>query len=413
MRISCSDLLVKQFGKDLQDMLRSEAFADIFPWFANDPFSKKNEDEFQFKDSRERNFLCITRDSRIVGFRTNIVIEDDLIGGIGEAFKEELHKQIINKHITDWTSRAKDENTQQILSIGTMYNPNDLLNWLKENAENRGKQIECRFKYTEVYQDTDGKLSVFITIPALDENDESTLPCEFSTSYFHKKREEFMQDQSGTGNYLWQCVFMQHPIAPTGLDFSYDNLQTYEVLPENMNKYNTASLDPQRKGKNFISMPIFNQIEDKFFLVGAFFQKKPMSDVYDDIVSNIMKYNVRKIWIETNTDTSLPQLIGDRLKRYGYECEIVPIYSTQNKETKLRDMQGYMKRNYVYPSRNLLKVGTDLRAFMEQFTSYSFDRPNAYDDAADSIAIHCIENIGTSAGGIAELEVIDRSIFNI
>lgn len=396
-------MLVKQFGRDTVGLLKSEAQGKIFPFFVEDRFSKKTEDEFQLQGSNERNFLCKTRDSTIVGFRSDILIEDDLIGGTQEAMNNELHSSIYNKHIVDWTSRAKNEEDFKVISIGTMFNPDDLLCKLKELSIINGDLQECQFdKYVEVYKNRNtGKLEVFITIPSLDENDKSTLECEFSTKYFLEVRDNLLLDKSGNGNYHWQSTFMQKPVAPTGLSFSYDNLQVYEELPKDekgnflVAPYSIASLDPNRRGNDYISMPIFIPYNDVFYLVNFFFRKGAMSDMYDDIVDMLIKYNVRKLYVEVNVDGSLPELLRRKMedKKYHY-CEIIEIYSTVNKEQRIKDNQGYVKKLVIFPERKRWKaIGSELKEAMEQVISYSFDRPNKHDDGIDSICMMVMENI--------------------
>lgn len=403
LRISASDLLVKQFGRDTVGLLRSETQGKIFPFFVEDRFAKRTEDEFQLQGSNERNFLCKTRDSTIVGFRADILIEDDLIGGTQEAMNNDLHASIYNKHIVDWTSRAKNEEDFKIISIGTMFNPEDLLCKLKELAILNGDLQESKFdKYVEVYKNRNtGKLEVFITIPALDENEKSTLECEFSTKYFLETRESLLQDKSGNGNYHWQSTFMQNPVYPTGLSFSYDNLQIYDELPKDekgnfiVAPYSIASLDPNRKGNDYVSMPIFIPYKDVFYYVDCFFRKGAMSDMYDDIVNMIIKYNVRKLYVEINVDGSLPELLRKKLeeKKYYY-CEIVEIYSVINKEQRIKDNQGYVKKLIIFPNRKKWKaIGSEFKEAMEQMMSYSFDHPNKHDDSIDSICIMVMENI--------------------
>lgn len=420
MRISCSDLLVKQFGRDVVDIIKSEEFAKIFPYFATDRFFKKTEDEFQFRESRERNYLCITRDSRIVGFRTNYIIEDDLIGGTAEAMRPELHKSIINKHTTDWTTRNKDKNLK-VIALGTMFSPDDSLNWLKEQAEKTGELIENPFKkYVEVYKNTGtGRLEVFITIPALDENDKSTLESEFPTTTFLKKREELFSDRSGDGTYFWNAVFMQTPTSPTGLDFGYDTLITYDHLPTDdygkvqLSTYNTASLDPARKGKNYVSMPIFNTVNGVHYLIACMFRKEPMTELYDVIVDRIIKFKIKKLYVEINTDTSLPTVIRERLLAKGITyCEIVEVYSVENKEQRIKDNKGHVKNTVAFPARKFWGKDLELKSFMEQLTSYSFDRPNKYDDAIDSVVIYIMQNVAKFTPN-AILEIYDRSMLGI
>lgn len=419
MRVSSSDLLVKQFGRDVVDVLKSEEFGKIFPYFSVDRFSKKTEDEFQFIDSKERNYLCITRDSRIVGFRIDYLITDDLIGGTNEAMKTELHNSIKNKYLVDWTSRAKNEEDFKIVSVGTMFSPYDLLNWLKENAEDTGDIVETQFKeYVEVYRDRiTGKLNVFITIPALDEYDNSTLECEFSSVTLRKKREQLLSDKGGNGEYNWYAVYMQKPKSPTGLSFSYENLQIYEELPKKDGKsvlapYNIAVIDPNRKGNDFLSMPIFNPVEDKFYLLDVLFKKDAISEMYDEIIEKIVRFNIIKLYIEINTDTSLPTVLSDRLKAKGHNCEIIEIFSTVNKEQKIKDNQGNVKNKLVFPSRKYWKKNHELFKAMEQMTSYSFERANKHDDFIDSCSIFIMnETSNLNSGGF--LELIDRRILDI
>lgn len=402
MRISCSDILVKQFGRDLVDIIRSEAYKKIFPYFERDRFLKKTEDEFQFNESRERNYLCITRNSNIVGFRCDILIEDDLIAGTPEASNDDLHKAIRHKHITDWTSRFKDEMGQTIC-IGTMFNPDDLLNWLYDNISTNGTKVTdmpyCDHKFVKVFRNKKGRLEVFITVPALDNDDNSTLEKIFSTSYFRKKRDDLLQDNSGQGLYEWKAVYQQEPIAPTGLNFSYGNLQVYDDIPRDKNgksliaPYNIAVIDPARKGNDYIAMPILNPVKNKFYLVGCLFRQNAMSEVLNEIIAKIIKFKVRVLYVEINVDSSLPLLLETKLKEKKYICEIREIFSVMNKEQKIKDNQGHIKNYIIFPSKSLARSDGDLRGAMDQLTSYSFDKPNKHDDFPDSLAMFIMENM--------------------
>lgn len=422
LRISASDLLVKQFGRDTVNFLKSEQQGLIFPFFADDKFIKKTEDEFQLYGSNERNFLCKTRDSTIVGFRTDILIEDDLIGGTAEALNNELHTSIYNKHIVDWTARSKNEKDFKVISIGTMFNPEDLLCKLKELSEKNGELIETPFKrYVEAYKNSKtGKLEVFITIPALDEEDKSTLESEFSTTYFRGVRDSLLEDKSGNGNYYWQSTFMQRPVSPTGLNFSYDNLQTYMELPKDEKgnfltaNYTIAVLDPNRKGRDFISMPIFLPYESKFYLIDVFFRQCAMSEAYDEIVQKIIKYNIRKLYVEINTDTSLPELLRAKLRAKNHVgCEIIEIYSTINKDQKIKDNQEYVRKMIYFPDRRKWRaLGSEMKTAMEQLISFSFERRNAHDDFVDSLCIMVMNNLPHLEYNTF-VRFIDRSLLGI
>ena len=83
---------------------------------------------------------------------------------------------------------------------------------------------------------------------------------------------------------------------------------------------------------------------------------------------------------ENNIDTSLKTLLEEKLKAKGcYTCEIIEKYNTIKKEQRIKDYQGIMKQNIIFPEKSLYPISTDLGQLMEQLTSYSFTYPNRFD----------------------------------
>ena len=186
--------------------------------------------------------------------------------------------------------------------------------------------------------------------------------------------------------YLWAAVYQQNPIAPEGLGFTWSALQQYERLPKLELEAVYASLDPARRGKNYVSMPIFNKYkgDDRYFLVDFLYKKKSMKELYDDIVEKIISNNVLQIVIENNTDTSLKEVLEERLRRRRYyKCTIIEKYSTENKEIRISNHQGSVRNSIVYPKKGLYPESTDIGKAMASITSHSFDYPNKFDDAID------------------------------
>ena len=114
-------------------------------------------------------------------------------------------------------------------------------------------------------------------MPALDENDESTCPELAST-------EELRDKRSKLDTWLWETNYQQNAVAPEGLEFDYERLQTYSELPIFEDDYAFASLDPARRGKDYVSMPIFKRNGDFFYLVDCLFSNTSMKYLYDRIV---------------------------------------------------------------------------------------------------------------------------------
>lgn len=341
------------------------------------------------------------------GKRGKIVVIDDILKGALESTNVELHKSLMDRFDSDWSSRA-DDDMQKTLLLGTMWSNTDPLNVMYDRACSDSDLIDSKkFKYTEVARN--GK-SVFIGIPALDEKDESTCPLRYSTEYLLKKKKQMSP-------YLWQAVYMQDPIAPSGIAFEYGNLKTYEKLPKmNNSVVRYASLDPARRGKNYVTMPIFYRFSDskeEFYLVDCLYQKKAMNELYDSIVAMIVEHRLSHLVIENNTDTSLKYVLETKLRALRYfGCTIVEKYSVANKEQRIKDNQGYMRNNIIYPKKGLFPTASDISQGMENFVTYSFDYPNKYDDFPDAIALFTMEYIkGTSKP--LKAQAVSRRILGI
>ena len=96
------------------------------------------------------------------------------------------------------------------------------------------------------------------------------------------------------------------------------------------------------------------------------FKQKAMSELYDEIVDKIIENNVIDLVIENNTDTSLKSLLDERLQNKGYNmCIIREKYNVKNKEQRIKDMRGHLKRNILFKEKTKVKPNTDYGRFMK------------------------------------------------
>ena len=191
--------------------------------------------------------------------------------------------------------------------------------------------------------------------------------------------------------FLWQCVYQQSPIPPEELSFDWGSLKQWDIPPNESEMTCYAALDPARKGKNYVSMPICckNEEDGLFYLVDWIYKKKSMDELYSVICDKIVEHQITYLVIENNTDTSLKKVLQDELyeKRKYYGCVIYEQYASVNKEQRIKDNQGYIKNNIVYPKKGLFRENTDIGKAINALVSYSFEYPNKFDDAPDSIAL--------------------------
>ena len=126
----------------------------------------------------------------------------------------------------------------------------------------------------------------------------------------------------------------------------------------------------------------------EYYLTDILFKKTSTKYLIDNIVDKIITNRVILISIESNTDSSLPEIIKQKLQEKGYYgCVVVSDYSTENKEIKINSMKDLIKEKIHFPSRSKYGSNTDMGKAMEQLTIYSFDFPNKHDDMPDSLSM--------------------------
>lgn len=395
LRLSYSDDLVLGFSRSIKDILTNPRFSDVFPQykhFSNGIFSTKIVDNWKIKGSNNiYSHMAVSRDGQITGKRANkAIIFDDMTKGEEEATNSTLHQSLYNKWKTEWYNRKDGESTKFIFA-GTMWSPEDILNRVTQDREALSETIPSKqFKY--VWLSEDGT-TVYIRVPLLDEDDETTCEAVMPTSEARHLRDT-------TDDFFWSCVYQQAPIAPTGLNFADELLNHYDTLPLNENgtpaysNYSLAVLDTTRRGKDNMSMPIFRTDGEYYYFTDCIFKAKAMSDMYDEIISKIEEHNITWLVVENNTDTSLKALLEEKLKNKGiYTCVITEKYNTVKKETRIMYQQGLIKKLLVFKNKKAYAKNSDYGKFMSNFTTYSFDYPNKHDDAPDSLAMFVTEII--------------------
>ena len=388
LRLSYSDELVLGFSRTVKGYISSPEFAKIFPNFqlyAGKPFEVERESDWKIKNANvpKSNHIARTRSGSTTGERASFaIILDDMTKGAEEANSEAIHRGIYDKWLTEWWNR-RDGQKCNFIFVGTQWCPEDILNRVITDRDKVSPLKETSNPFVLESEDT-----IVIRVPMLDANDKTTCP----EVYPQEVAEEI---RDNTDAFLFSCVYQQAPIAPTGREFAYECIRTYEELPDTLTENSFATLDTARKGKDNVAMPIFrNDNNGSWYFVDAIFKQKAMDDLYDEIVDKIIDNTITLLIIENNIDTSLKVLLTERLKAKGcLFCEIVEKFNTVKKEERIKNNRGIVQKQMVFPEKKLFKPNTDIGRFMENFTKYSFDKPNVHDDAPDAICMVASEII--------------------
>ena len=388
LALCSNDDVIKGQSRSVIDIIKSERYGNVFPHLRynkddKDFFLKETDGEWKLKQCKMiASYYASTTRTNVVGERASLSIDiDDLYADPKEAENESLNKEYYNKFVTVWRKRYVQNKKVQIVVTGTMWSATDFLTKLITLWERESKFIpDSKHKYCRISED--GK-RVIIQVPALDyETDESTCPKIKSTEELRKERETM-------DRYLWETNFQQRPTSPEGMVFDYEKLKRYDFLPKFETEHSYASLDPSRKGNDFLSMPIFKKDSNGFYyLVDILFSKTSVKYLYEEIVDKIIENQVIALVVENNTDTSLKEVIETKLIEKGYYgCVIYEKYAVTNKEVRINDMKDLIKDKIYFPEKIKYGANTDMGKAMEQLTSYSFNFPNKHDDMPDSLAL--------------------------
>ena len=396
IRLSYSEELALGASNNVKGWISSPEFAEIFSLFKlynGKPFEIEKTSDWKIKNSHvsKSNHIARSRGGSVTGERASFAfILDDMLKGAEEVNAIKIQDDMWNQWKTDWINRKTDDPITYIF-IGTQWSNIDILNRIIDERDGYSPLQPTNNKYT---MESEDHSTIVIRVPLLDEDDKTTCPFLYS-------QEEAERLRDTTDPFMFSCVYQQSPIAPTGREFDDTLLLHYDELPKTENgelacsKGAVATLDPARKGKDNVSMPICKHGYDNYYyFVDCLFQQKPMTDLYDEIVDKIILNMVILLVIENNTDTSLPTIISDRLKKKNYFlCEIRTKYNTQPKEQRIKDNRGIVRNNIKFKNKTDYAPNSDYGRFMDNLTKYSFDYPAKHDDAPDSISMMASEII--------------------
>lgn len=393
IRMSYSDELVLGFSRTVKGIISSSEFAEIFPLFKlynGKPFEVERESDWKIKNANvpKSNHIARTRNGSTTGERASFaIIFDDMTKGAEEANSESVHRGIYDKWNTEWWNR-RDGVRCKFIFVGTQWTPEDILNRI---IEDRNKVSPLKETNNPYVMESEDKSTIVIRVPMLDSEHKTTC----AEVYPQQIAEQIEQN---TDPFLFSCVYQQCPIAPTGREFAWECIRTYnneELSNADLTPNSMATLDTARKGKDNVSMPIFkNDNNGNHYLIDAIYKQKAMDDLYDEIIEKIIENRITTLVIENNIDTSLKRLLEDRLHARGiYWCTIIEKYNTVKKEERIKNNRGIVQKQIIFPDKSIIRMNTDIGRMMNNITKYSFDKPNVHDDGIDSVCMYASEII--------------------
>lgn len=402
--------LVGEMTQKLVKYMCSKRYAKVFPYFSRfDGNPSAMFDVCQLGSNQQSgnllihgskrgsSLLLINKESSCDGVRAMYRFYDDITKS-KDKLNSDAHDKDKASYNDQWKKRKYDDGKNFEFFSGTTYNVDDFLSYIKRTYGGDGASQSPINQYTKTNEATK---TVFVSVPKLDpKTDECTFPHKYST-------EEARADRDKDYN-TFMAMDQQEPVPLEGLLFSWDYLNTYESIPhEDKNECCWAVIDPARKGKNYVSMPIFLKIDNKHYLKDCVYELAIMDNVIPIIIDKIIRHHITRIQVEINTDTGIQKRLTEELAKVGVMyCNIEELYTYKRKEEKILNNCATIRNYMVFPDRTLYAESSSMGQFMKGVTTYNGKVKVKFDDAPDTLAMYS-EAFIVGGNNIAEIQMIN------
>lgn len=350
---SYNETLSGTFAKSVRDTIASEqtegvvVYNDIFP-NTKIKYGEASASKWALDGSNQANYLATSPTGTATGFGCTIMIIDDLIKNVQEAYNETvLQKQI------DWfnnTMLSRTENNFKLIIIMTRWASNDLAGYILENFEN-----VRHINYKAV-------------------QDDGTMLCEevLSKKDYNLKTKNMNKD-------IIYANYQQEPIDIKNR--LYSGFKTYDKLPPAhyiMNYTDTAD-----EGSDFLCSINYQMYNNEYYILNVIYTQEPM-EITEPLVAEILtKDNVGNANIESNNGgRGFARNVITNLKTIGNKHTNVRwFHQSDNKVARILSNATGVMNNIYFP------VNWEDRwpEFAKHIKHYVRTGKNDHDDAEDCL----------------------------
>jgi predicted phage terminase large subunit-like protein len=290
---------------------------------------------------------------------------DDLVSGIEVAMSKERLDKLWEIYNTDLRQRKIGAKCKE-LHIATRWSVWDILG-----------RLEMEYG--------DSPRAKFITIPALNFNDESNFDYPFgvgfSTQFYHEQR-DIMDDVN------WRALYMNQPIEREGLLYSEDELRRYFDLPDAEPDAILAVCDPKDKGSDYCVMPVAYQYGPNFYIDAVICDNSNPKVVEPRLANLLVSRGVHMARFESNqAGGRVAENVQKMVKDAGGKTKITTKYTTANKDTKIIVNSPWVIEHCLFKDNSSIGSDKEYRRFLQFLCGYTMAGRNKYDDVPDAMAM--------------------------
>ena len=294
-----SGILTRSFYDGVSQILSPDGeytWHEIFPYVKFNIRSDTNSKEQTINVGEPKRFKSLT--CRAIGASLTgatrcerILYADDMCSGLEESLSKERMDKLWQVYNTDLKTRKKKFCKE--IHIATRWTVHDIIGRLQREHEGDER-------------------ARFISIPALNENNESNFDYDYDVGFDTKY---FLDMKQSMDDVSFKCLFMNEPIEREGLLYHEDDFERYYEFPDREPDAILGICDTKDRGTDFCFLPIFYQYGDKYYWEDCAYDNGAIEIVDELCASVIIKHNPHSVQFESNSAGGrTADAINDKIK---------------------------------------------------------------------------------------------------
>lgn len=357
---SYNETLSSTFAKQVRDCIAEErtpgvtVYNDIFP-DTKIKYGEASASKWALEGSQQANYLATSPSGTATGFGCNIMIIDDLIKNVEEAYNANTLQKMI-----DWftnTMLSRTENGFKLIIIMTRWCNDDLAGYILANYEN---VVHINYKAVQ---------------------DDGEMLCDEILS-----KEDYLLKTKNMNKDIVFANYQQEPIDVKGR--LYTGFKTYTDIPKDENgnslfEYILNYTDTADTGGDFLCSICYGVYGASYYILDVLFTKDAMEFTEPKTAEMLTRNHVGCAIIESNNGGRgfARNVERECRDRKNFHTVIKWFHQSQNKVARILSNSTSVMNNVLFPV-NWKDLWPD---FAEDIMKYQKEGKNAHDDAADAL----------------------------
>lgn len=357
---SYNETLSGTFAKQVRDCIAEKPTAgvtvynDIFP-NTQIKYGEAAASKWALAGSEQANYLATSPSGTATGFGCNIMIIDDLIKNVEEAYNANTLQKMV-----DWftnTMLSRTENGFKLIIIMTRWCNDDLAGYILSNYEN---VVHINYKAVQ---------------------DDGTMLCgEILSRKDYDLKTKRMNKDIVVANY------QQEPIDVKGR--LYTSIKTYKDIPKDekgnaLFKYILNYTDTADEGSDFLCSICYGIYNEEYYVLDVYYTKDAMQITEPETARMLTKCNVGNAIIESNNGgKGFARNVERECRAMGNKhTKVNWFHQSKNKTARILSNSTSVMNNVYFP----VNWEDRFPDFAEAIRKYQREGKNAHDDAPDAL----------------------------